>query len=73
MPVLWRESLPIIVDRANSMLRRRMYAPAKEHYLLAAEMAAIAERPDLEYAQLFAAWYCDERLHGRQPKELPTA
>ena len=71
MPVYWRESLPIVVDRANSLCRNRMYAAARDHYLLAAELAREAEKWLLEDLQVFMAWYCDERLQGRTPMELP--
>lgn len=71
MPIYWRETLPIIVDRANALCRTKNYGAAKEHFLLAAEMANIADLRELERLQLFAAWYCEERVQGRQPTELP--
>lgn len=71
MPIYWRESLPLIVDRANALCRSQMYGAARDHFLLAAEMAGVAELRALEDLQLFAAWYCEERVQGRQPRELP--
>jgi len=62
MGLLWGESFPNVVDRANRYRAAGQWLHAGVEYLKAAH---VAPTPAVETALLTEAWVCSERAGGR--------
>lgn len=70
----WRDSLPLVIARADDLYDANCFAGARELFTRAATLAAEAHIVSVETDCLSAAYYCHLRAGGQViPEMFPSA
>jgi hypothetical protein len=69
----WRDSLPLVIARADDLYDAHCFAGARELFTRAAVLAAAANVISVETEQLEAAYWCHLRAGGQVIQEMLPA